>query len=297
MSSKAMPALVRQKMLKGAESNLPILAIILTILIGTTALVAYKFMSKSETDNVKEIVIEAENMKVLRGPYADRQGLAFYRNGYASSELRLPKEWAGRNVIFTLVARADPAGEEPGNLPYRTNQTLILPEGMSTDDVLKGDLKIDPNQTINVMWLVTTQTELESYRADTANYSELVNYLEKEKSQIGKVVRIEEDYGIVNYTLADIKINSRNFTFVYEGDRVLYLKWPVIQLSLNGTTVGKITINSSEWQDFQTQPILLKGHIYTIEPAFTDDVQEFSETGDLVADRNFFLDKIRISVK
>lgn len=248
---------------RGASSVVLLVALI--TFIGITAFAGYMILSKGQLGGVSSITIEAEAMRFNPNlASANSSALTFHGNGYASKEVKLPKGWAGRNIMITMTARADSGTEELNVAPHRKNHTLILPVGITSDDVLRGDLNIDPNATLKIDWLIQARTGVSRHAIDTANYSELVNYLIKKNGQIGQDMYHEEEALVTIYRLVEIKASKNNFTFVYEGNRTVDRKWPIVGFSVNNVKMDYTVVHSDKWTDFQFPPILFDGDTHTI---------------------------------
>lgn len=248
---------------RGASSVVILVALV--VLIAVTAFSGYMILSKGQLGGVSSITIEAEDMRFNPNLVsANSSALTFHGNGYASKEVKLPKSWARRNIGVTMTARADPGTQELNVAPHRKNHTLILPEGITSDDVLRGDLDMDPNATLKIAWLVEARTGVHRYTVDTANYSEMVTYLKNKNAQIGKDEYHEEESLITIYRLVEIKASKHNFTFVYEGNRTVDRKWPIVGFAVNNVKQDYTVVHSDKWTDFQFPPIILEGDTHII---------------------------------
>ncbi len=262
----------------------PIFLLILAVLIASC-----------QAERQDRIVIEAEDMYSRQGVPIEG-GIAFYRNGFVSKEVIIPKEWIGRNVRTYVVAKADKyAVEPPSMLDWSYNVTTLL-ENRTIPEVLTNDGRED---TVEVRITLKQKGGLVYSYNSRINYSELRDYI-LSKQQIALQAKEGPIRDVDNKSITGVEFSANSITTQYEWKKLYFPKYAVVVLSVNDEIKEKIGIDSENWKNFEASyPFVPESERITVEVAYIDDIYAEISISDekKKLDRNFYIDRVELRVE
>ncbi len=238
-----------------------------------------------------QIVIEAEDMYSRQGTpmYG---GVAFYRNGFVSKDITIPREWIGKNVKIYLVAKADKyLVEPPTMLDWSYNVTLVL--GNSTIPEVLSHAGMEDSEIEVRIALQQKGGLVYSYNSQV-NYSDLRDYIVS-KQQLAQQAKMGPIQDRDNKSITGVEFSANSIATQYEWKKLYFPKYAVVILSVNDEIREKIGIDSETWKNFEARyPFVPESERITVEVAFIDDI--YAEIGGEKRkfDRNFYMDRIEL---